>query len=653
MYSTGSAACEPVNGNSPEAVSEMPTFPLLGTQGADTNESQTTIKWLLRYWNTLKYVSPETLARRLYRRAATLYALKRGLIAKSPKTNCDVRGAAERLLDQNFLAAARKQHQIVKSAFALEQSTGRLILWKTGEVIDEEFIQRTDWNHPGRIPPSEVDTCYFAVFGEQAVLVDRSRVKESLSYLAHYIDLLRKHTLPNASFLTIPWCTYSVARRLCNLLFGLSLVAESHPDIAKDPNFFSLLCECRKLSRLLNMLREDDLGYNHLATETFAQCIAAHVFDGESTRNTRLEQFLDALQRQVGTDGLQLERSATYQAHVLSHLDVLLAAQFFGEAVGEQAAELADTMRYALGVLTHPDGEIALFNDCAIGIGPSPECLGISASIHEQPLELLSETGFYRLNGGSFAVICDIGNCGPDEMPAHSHADYLSIEASYGEQRFISDPGVATTKAGAERAWTRSSQVHNGPTFCSLEPMDAWAAFRVGRRGHAFRLETAQLDAFAPVWVAGWQNGFEHKGGRVARWVGLWPDQMLSIVDIWIGCEQLEAASSFLIWHGLECKKTRDGVEVMSGADRLLRVKAVQGNLGIGKMRQFPFGSGRPKQAYYIAGRPCWTKGFRTLAVSWSKPEFGEEPGFNSELAQSVGGILFEQVNRRASPRAH
>ena len=653
MYKTGSDFRHQVNLRSSDAGIERAVVASVSNTEVFNSEDLPTLKRLVRYWNTLKYVSPGTLARRLYREAITLCVLKRGLIAQPPKISCDVGYAARRLVDRDFLEAARKQREIVRSAFALQQSTGRLVLWKTGEIIDEKFIEQTHWDQPERIPPSKADACYFAVFGEQAVLVDCSQAQQSLSYLVHYLDLLSKHSLPKGSFLTIPWCTYSVARRLCNLLFGLSLLADSYPDIAEDLNFLTLLRECQKLSRLLKMLREDDLGYNHLATETFAQCIAAHVFEGEKVRNTRLGEFLDVLQRQVGKDGLQLERSATYQAHVLSHLDVLLAAHCFGEVAYEQAAELGEKMRYALGVLTHPDGEIALFNDCGIGIGPSPGSLGISGSIHDQPFEFLSDAGFYRLNGGFFSVICDIGNCGPDEMPGHSHADYLSIEVSYGKQRLISDPGVATSKAGIERAWTRSSQIHNGPTFRLLEPMDTWSAFRVGRRGYAHRIESAQLDKFAPLWIAGWQDGFEHEGGRVARWVGLWPDQMLSIVDIWIGCEQLEAASLFLIWHGLGCKKTCDGLEVTSGAHRLLKVNALQGDLGLGKMEQFPFGTGRPKRASYIAGRPRGTLGYRTLAVSWSKPELREDSVFNSELALSVAEILFEQVSRCAIVRPH
>jgi hypothetical protein len=153
-----------VNSGSRNAASEMGMPALLSSQDTVNCEDQPTIKWLMRYWNTLKYVSPRTLARRLYREAVTLYVLKRGLICKAPASTCDVTRAVEKLVDRDFLAAARKQRQIVRSAFTLQQSTGRLTLWKTGEIIDEEFIERANWNRPERIPPSEADACYFAVF---------------------------------------------------------------------------------------------------------------------------------------------------------------------------------------------------------------------------------------------------------------------------------------------------------------------------------------------------------------------------------------------------------------------------------------------------------------------------------------------------------
>jgi hypothetical protein len=605
-------------------------------------------EWFLRYWHTLRHVPPRALWLRLRREAISRYLARRRLIGRMKRVPGKLHNqVVARLLDADFLSAARRSRVLVSSAFELDQNAGRLIFRKTGRVLDDEFIVHANWNEPALIPPSDSDACYFAAFAEQALLVDLGHANSSLDYVARYLDLLERHTLPNHSFLTIAWRPYTMARRLSNVLLVLSLLLEADFAITINPNFGRVIAACRYLHRLLDMLREDDLGFNHLATETFVQAIAAHVFEGGEARERRVTEFLNIVRRQVGSDGLQFERSGTYQTQILSHMDVLLAANAFpSEALGE-AKQLLERMRFALGVLTHPDGEMALFNDCGIGIDPSPQVLGVPVSTRRNGLESLKEAGFHRLNGGSFSVICDIGNCGPDEMPGHSHADYLSIEASHDRQRFISDPGVATSKAGPGRTWTRSSQVHNGPTFRSLEPMDFWSAFRVGRRGYAHHVRAPQLDSYAPISVAGWHSGFDHVGGRVARWIGVWPDEMIAHVDIWLGCDNHQAHSSFLIWHALHCRARQDGFEIVREKVPFLKAGAVIGSFTLGTEQQFPFGTGIPKEAACLVGEPSQDEGFRALATVWHAPEVQPDLLFNSNQARGLAATLFSQVKSR------
>lgn len=599
------------------------------------------LQLVFRYWNTVKHISPKSLMLRLRREMRTIYVLKRGIINDgnqklAPNANC-----VERLLDKRFIAAAQRHREIVGSSFGLDQNNRRLIFLRTGDAADDKFIADTRWNDPELIVPSDIDRCYFVAFGEQAVLVNLTTPESSLSYLSEFLNTLDQYTWPKGLLLTIPWQPYSVARRLSNLLFSLSLLLQARPGLAELAAFRRVVMASLKLKHLSDLLREDDLGFNHLATEIFAQCMAAHVFEHEQLRERRVREFFASVDRQVGKDGCQLERSATYQAQVLGHLDVLLTANSFGSSLHSRAEDLKNRMRRALGVLTHPDGDIALFNDSAIGDGPSPEILGAISHQANNGFEFLPNGGYYRLNGGVLIVICDIGNCGPDELPAHAHADFLSLEASCGKQRFIGDPGVATSKPGAERQWTRSSQIHNGPTFRGLEPIDFWAAFRVGRRGYAYRIETAELNGFAPIWLAGWHSGFDFAGGRVGRWVGLWSNEMLAVVDVWRGCENREAVSTFTVWYDLTCEKQHSCSFHLGRAGEVLVIgESICGQLTLREGRQYPLGPRAPKQTSCLVGTPVAQGDFRCLTSIWRLPSTNVQTKFTKKAADFVASQL-------------
>ena len=91
--------------------------------------------------------------------------------------------------------------------------------------------------------------------------------------------------------------------------------------------------------------------------------------------------------------------------HVLALLDlrVLRACGLQSEAVTKMEA--------ALRGMTHPDGEIALFNDSWIGEAPPPSDLISPGDVSETAT--LVETGYTRMGRGGDAVIFDHGPCGP------------------------------------------------------------------------------------------------------------------------------------------------------------------------------------------------------------------------------------------------
>jgi uncharacterized heparinase superfamily protein len=180
------------------------------------------------------------------------------------------------------------------------------------------------------------------------------------------------------------------------------------------------------------------------------------------------------------------------------------------------AARLPAILRFA-AALRHPDGEIALFNDAALGIAPRPKevldyaaRLGLGAPSAEATA--FPESGYYVWRRGGDAVLVDAGPIGPDYLPGHGHGDIFSFELSLGGRRVVVDGGTSTYEAGKERDWVRSTRAHNTVEIAGVDQCEFFAAFRVGRRGRP-RDVTAQVSEEG-LRVAGWHDGYRRLSGR-------------------------------------------------------------------------------------------------------------------------------------------
>jgi uncharacterized heparinase superfamily protein len=156
-------------------------------------------------------------------------------------------------------------------------------------------------------------------------------------------------------------------------------------------------------------------------------------------------------------------------------------------------------MRHWLAAMCHPDGEIAFFNDAAIGIHPSPLQIeryagdlgfGSTEPIRDG-LTLLEQSGYARLqsDSGQTVAIFDVGRIGPDYLPGHAHADTLSIELSVHGRRVLVNSGTSEYGTGAERSRQRGTAAHNTMTVDGVDSSEVWGGFRVARRALPIDLE--------------------------------------------------------------------------------------------------------------------------------------------------------------------
>lgn len=239
---------------------------------------------------------------------------------------------------------------------------------------------------------------------------------------------------------------------------------------------------------------------NHLFANAKALVFAGAMFEGDEAAEwlaKGLEILTDELDEQILADGGHFERSPMYHALILEDvLDLIALVQATPEAFGQptQTEEwlggLADHMGTWLAAMCHPDGEISLFNDAAIGQAPSPAALAAyAARLGRPPVEapspgvtFLEESGYVRLALGPAVAIVDVGEIGPDYLPGHAHADTLSFELSLDGTRLVVDSGTSLYEPGEERLRQRGTAAHNTVEVDGENSSEVWSSFRVARR---------------------------------------------------------------------------------------------------------------------------------------------------------------------------
>ncbi|MED5261179.1 MAG: heparinase II/III family protein [Myxococcota bacterium] len=225
-------------------------------------------------------------------------------------------------------------------------------------------------------------------------------------------------------------------------------------------------------------------------------------------------QLRTQMDRQIGASGSHVERSPMYHSLLLENvLDLLnLSRAAPGRAPRELDAHLEETaarMRGALAVWTHPDGQIALLSDSAFAIAQAPARLHAYAEalgVREEPPQRggwLSDSGSLRLEAGSFSVLASLAGPQPAYQPGHAHCDALSFELCVGDERVVTDAGVAEYVPGDLRDHSRATRSHATIEVDGFDQAELWGAHRVGGR------PTVTVEAVVPP---------SHAAARCAGW---------------------------------------------------------------------------------------------------------------------------------------
>jgi uncharacterized heparinase superfamily protein len=336
--------------------------------------------------------------------------------------------------------------------------------------------------------------------------------------------LLRRWVAENPPAAGPGWEPYPLSRRIVNWV-KWALGGNCLPPACDG----SLAVQARWLMRRL----EFHILGNHLLANGKALIHAGLYFEGvEADRWYARGSDIVArqLREQVLDDGGHFERSTMYHAIVLEDLlDLVNLLAAYGRDPPAEWLGAVARMRKWLGMMRHPDGEIAFFNDAAFGIASRPAELEAYASRlalpavntdPQLPLVVLGASGYVRAAVGPASLICDCAPLGPEYLPAHAHADTLSFELSLAGQRVLVNSGTSLYGTSAERQRQRGTAAHNTVAIDGRDSSEVWSGFRVARRAHA-RLHAATVSTTG-VSIDASHDGYRRLSGRNEhrrRWV--------------------------------------------------------------------------------------------------------------------------------------
>lgn len=406
---------------------------------------------------------------------------------------------------------------------------------------------------------------------------DDLNATDAVQRVAAHTDMLKRWTHENQPGEGTGWEPYPTSLRIVNWikwsLHGNALPVECIQSLAVQARWLQKRLEIHLLG-------------NHLLANAKALVFAGLFFEGPDAgkwleRGSRiLRQQLDD---QILRDGGHFELSPMYHALVLEDLlDLYNLTATFGRTMPSYCRQLLGDiepmigkMRAWLAAMCHPDNQISFFNDAAIGIAPSPEELeGYARRLRFPELNIetncllsLPDSGYVRIERDDAVVLLDVGQIGPDHLPAHAHADTLSFELSISGQRVFVNSGTSCYENSAERLRQRGTASHNTVAVDGHDSSEVWNSFRVGRRAYPCGLS---LNSRNSITVSCAHDGFRRlrRGGAVHRreWEIL--DGALRIEDTVTGHFE-HAQAQFFVHPSIRVEATPDGLSASKLSLRL------------------------------------------------------------------------------------
>lgn len=213
------------------------------------------------------------------------------------------------------------------------------------------------------------------------------------------------------------------------------------------------------------------------------------------------------IKEQILNDGGNFELSPSYHVNFLEDiLDIInilktydLNLHFINKNLIKDLKSIAKKMIQWLYTMTWQDGSLPSFNDSANNTSSSykniieyASRLGIKEYKIKKEKNLsychLKESGYLVVYQNNNKIILDVGKIGPRYLTAHSHADTLSFEMTFNNQKVLVNSGTSCYGESSRRHFERSTKAHNTVEISNRNSSEVWAGFRVAKRAFPINL---------------------------------------------------------------------------------------------------------------------------------------------------------------------
>ena len=310
-------------------------------------------------------------------------------------------------------------------------------------------------------------------------------------------DLIQKWIDENPVGFGNGWEPYPSSLRIVNWikwsLLGANIKQDWHNSLAVQIRYLSQNLEYHLLG-------------NHLFANAKALIFAGLYFQGNEADDwykVGIKILNRELPEQVLDDGGNFELSPMYHAIFLEDLlDIINLHRAYKKQPPNGILDRVPLMFDWLNTMSHPDGDIAFFNDSALDIAPSFDdftsyAKRLGVDYKDQGFDgytHLKESGYIRFNSQDLAVIADIAQIGPSYIPGHGHADALSFEVSLFGKRVVVNSGISTYETGFDRNIQRGTLSHSTISINDTNSSEVWGGFRVARRAKIFNTDNTKSD---------------------------------------------------------------------------------------------------------------------------------------------------------------
>lgn len=313
------------------------------------------------------------------------------------------------------------------------------------------------------------------------------------------------------------WSSYTISLRLTNWIAFLSAAGYKLDEHFRKEMEDSMFEQYQYLSLHL----ERDILGNHYFENLKTLILCALFFGDEKSLPIYLRYFRAECCEEILPDGMHFELSPMYHKIILEGLlRVTSSLQYAGmpdrelEAMVQKMLDTAFSMESGLSVTP-------LFNDSGDNVAKSLSSLLAAAKNHLRITPTgktaLLDSGYYFFEMGSWKLIVDAGQPGPDYIPGHSHCDAMSFELYHNGKPFLVNCGTYAYQC-RERSYFRSTQSHNTVQVAGTEQSEIWSTFRLARRSRVMVLELSKNVIRMEM--------TDYKGNRIRRELLLKPDSL-------------------------------------------------------------------------------------------------------------------------------